>query len=64
MRHIEVKELWLQREVGEGRVRVRKVKGEENPADLMTKILKLEEIRSRLSRMGLVLVWRGDACLD
>jgi hypothetical protein len=36
MRHIEIRYLWLQREVGEGRVRVFEVKGDENPADLMT----------------------------
>ena len=60
MRHIEIRDLWLQREVGEGRVQVFKVKGDENPADLMTKILKLEEIRTRLGKLGIVLTWRGE----
>ena len=60
MRHVEIRDLWLQREVGEGRVRIFKVKGDENPADLMTKILKLEEIRTRLGRLGIVLIWRGE----
>ena len=59
MRHVEIRDLWLQREVGEGRVWVFQVKGDENPADSMTKILKLEEIRTRLGRLGIVLTWRG-----
>ena len=49
MRHIEVRDLWLQQEVLAGRVRVVKVKGEMNPADLMTKFLSREEIEARLS---------------
>ena len=53
MRHIEVRDLWLQTEVAAGRVKVVKVKGDENPADLMTKFLKVEEIRERLERMGI-----------
>ena len=60
MRHVEIRDVWLQREIGEGRVWVFKVKGDENPADLMTKILKLEEIRTRLGRLSIVLTWRGE----
>ena len=37
MRHIELRELWLQKEVGEGKVIVRNVSGHRNPADAMTK---------------------------
>ena len=37
MRHIEVRDLWLQREGMRGQVVVLKVPGEDNPADLMTK---------------------------
>ena len=39
MRHIDIRELWIQKEVNEGRIVVRKVWGTENPADLMTKVL-------------------------
>ena len=60
MKHLEIRDLWLQKEVGEGKVVVQKVLGTENSADLMTKVLSLNEIRSRLSRMGLVLSWRGE----
>ena len=33
MRHLEIRDLWLQKEVGEGKVVVSKVLGTENPAD-------------------------------
>ena len=44
MRHIEVRELWLQKEVSEGKVKVVKVLGRVNPVDFMTKILTKAEI--------------------
>ena len=53
MRHIEIRDLWLQKEVREGRLKVRKISGSENPADLMTKILNIGEIEERLRRMNL-----------
>eukprot|EP00973_Karenia_brevis_P055805 7761846-Karenia_brevis.AAC.1 len=36
MRHLEIRDLWLQKEVSDGKSVVSKVPGEENPADLMT----------------------------
>ncbi len=39
MRHLAIRDLWLQQEVLDKKVVVSKVAGEENPADLMTKIL-------------------------
>ena len=56
MRHLEIRDLWLQKEVGEGKVVVSKVLGTENPADLMTKILGKREIVERLEGMGLRVV--------
>ena len=50
MRHIEVKDLWLQECVKNGRFRLFKVCGERNPADLMTKYLDLTTI-CRLARL-------------
>jgi len=41
MRHLEIRDLWLQQQVREGLVEVSKVPGERNPADLMTKIMSL-----------------------
>ena len=52
MRHIEVRELWLQEEVRLGKVVMIKMPGTENPADLMTKFLKKSEVVDRLWRMG------------
>ena len=53
MRHIEVRNLWLQEEVAQGKVKVLKVHGEQNPSDLITKILSGKEIEFRLALMGL-----------
>ena len=53
MRHLELRDLWLQREVGEGKVVIRKVAGDSNPADVMTKFLDRRAIEGRLRRMGL-----------
>ena len=53
MRHIEVRDLWLQREVMKGQVKVVKIPGDDNPADLMTKFLNAETIGRRLEKMNL-----------
>ena len=45
--------MWLQEEVRKGGVRVVKLAGEENPADLMTKYLHEKEISIRLEGMGM-----------
>ena len=57
MRHIEVRDLWLQEEVRKGGVRVEKVAGELNPADLMTKYHNKREVVRRLAMMGIE--WHG-----
>ena len=53
MKHIEIRDLWLQEEVLKGQVEVMKVLGTENPADLMTKFLNVAEIRARLAYLNL-----------
>jgi hypothetical protein len=53
MRHIEIRDLWLQKEVMKGLVKVVKIPGDHNPADLMTKFLKVEIIDQRLKEMNL-----------
>ena len=50
MRHIEVKELWLQKEVLKGAV---KIPGVDNPADLMTKFLQVDTIRGHLEKLDI-----------
>ena len=60
MQHLEIRDLWLQREVGMNRVIVHKVDGTRNPADLMTKYLKRWEIEVRLKLMGMTVIWDPD----
>ena len=57
MKHLEIRDLWLQREVTLGKVIVNKVDGKKNPADLMTKYLRKEEIEERLQLMGIRIQW-------
>ena len=53
MRHLEIRDLWLQKEVADGKLEVDKVLGTENPADLMTKILGIKDIDNRLEGMNI-----------
>ena len=53
MRHLEIRDLWLQKEVRDGKVEVSKIRGDKNPADLMTKFLKLKEVADRLRWMNI-----------
>ena len=53
MRHLDVKNLWLQKDVRDGLLEVIKIPGTENPADLMTKILTSKEIEDRLEMMNI-----------
>ena len=53
MRHLDTRDLWLQKEAREGKVLINKILGTENPADLMTKILGLGVIEERLRGMNL-----------
>ena len=53
MRHLEIRDLWLQKEVADGKLEVSKIAGSKNPADLMTKILTKAEVVSRLSWLNL-----------
>ena len=55
MRHLQIRDLWLQKEVADGRITCLKIPGHENPADLMTKSLGLCDIRSRLDCLGIQL---------
>ena len=64
MGHIEIRDLWLQKEVREGRLKVVKVLGSENPADLMTKILNIGEIEDRLRRMNLIMMRRCNGAMN
>ena len=54
MRHLEIRDLWLQKEVADGKLEVSKIAGDKNLADSMTKILGVEDIKSRSSWVGLI----------
>ena len=47
-RHIQVQYLWMQAEVADGRMKVQKVRTDDNPADLMTKSLSNETMSRHL----------------
>ena len=64
MKHLEIRDLWLQRDVGLGSVVVSKNEGPRNPADLMTKYLKRWEIELRLRLMGIRVDWEEDSPQD
>eukprot|EP00973_Karenia_brevis_P031608 4359921-Karenia_brevis.AAC.1 len=53
MRHLETRTQWLQKEVYDGKLVVEKIPGEENPADLMTKVVGVKDISSRLKSMSI-----------
>ena len=53
MRHLQVRDLWLQKEARHGNVEVSKIRGDQNPADLMTKVLGEKDIEDRLTGMNL-----------
>ena len=62
MKHLEIRDLWLQQKIRDGRVEVSKILGTENPSDLGTKILNTGEITERLAGMNLETVlgkWEG-----
>ena len=53
VRHIEVGELWIQYVVKRGVLNVQKVKGEYNPADILTKHVEKGNIHQHCHAMGL-----------
>ena len=53
MRHVELRDLWIQRDVGEGKVRVVKVEGKANPADVGTKFLSATELAEQLAVLNI-----------
>ena len=50
--HIEVQHLWIQREVKEGKLKVKKVSTSNNPADLVIKAMNGEKVMKYMEDMG------------
>ena len=53
VRHTEVCQLWLQEKSQDGTIRIRKVKGTDNPADIVTKHVPNEVLTKHLPVFGL-----------
>ena len=51
VRHVEVRQLWLQQAVAEGKIKLRKIDGTQNPADVLTKYRSLSESRALLAKV-------------
>ena len=54
VRHIEVSELWIQDAVRNNVLTVNKVKGDDNPADILTKYIEQGKIHQHCHGMRLV----------
>jgi len=54
MRHIEIRDLWLQQEVRKGTIIVQKIPGDRNPADLMTKFLHVKDVVKNLGLLRII----------
>ena len=59
MRHIEVKNLWLQEAVCRGRIKIVKISGKENPADIFTKYHGSQDIQERCNHLNIEVKLRG-----
>ena len=51
MRHIDIALLWLQEHVECGKIRLAKIKGEVNPADIFTKALGVQLLDTHLKTL-------------
>ena len=52
VRHIEVRELWVQERVAKGELIIKKARGEDNLADGLTKHVSREILDRRIANMG------------
>ena len=59
VRHMDVRFMWLQEVRRQGKVKVAKIKGEDNPADIMTKPKNVEDIRRLAALVGVKLIVKG-----
>jgi hypothetical protein len=65
LRHVRVGKLWIQQVQEDGDLRYRKVKGTQNPADMITKYLNNSEITKYLVMVGIdARTGRADSSLE
>jgi hypothetical protein len=53
LRHVEVAHLWIQSQVQLRKLKVKKIKGIDNPADILTKPKFVKEMRTHLGKLGM-----------
>ena len=53
VRHIQTKELWLQEKIANEEITIMKVKGENNPADALTKDVDQTKLRTHMEKLGI-----------
>ena len=58
VRHMDVRYLWVQEVRRRGGLKVMKIKGEDNPADIMTKPKSVEDIKRLVKVVGVDLLER------
>ena len=64
-KHVELRFLYMQNLVQMGLLRMAKIHGEQNPADLMTKYVATDVLSRLLTHLGVVSIWfKGDAETD
>ena len=61
LRHMETKWLWVQDVVRSGRIKVKKVAGDNNPADILTKPKIGRDMDEMIKKISGRIVWRGGA---
>ena len=65
LRHVRVGKLWIQQVQEDGDLRYRKVKGTQNPADMITKYLASSEVNKYLEILGIdTRTGRADSSLE
>jgi hypothetical protein len=57
LKHIEIRHFWLQDEIREGRLVLHKIPSADNPADILTKILDVNDHARVAALVGIALVW-------
>jgi hypothetical protein len=53
LRHVRVGQLWVQEKAADGEIHYRKIKGTENPADVLTKSMNGADIHRYLTMLGI-----------
>ena len=58
VRHIHTKLLWIQEAVRDGRIKLTKISGGHNPADVLSKPMSVSEMNGKLQSLGIEILSR------